>query len=112
MIADYARHHRSAVAYQDQRQQLESLLLADGIREFEWFIDNADGISSERPALDRLRRAIPKGDVESAYFCSLDRLSRDLNRYGKPRQPLSDHRHAADCGRGCRPRSRRRRLHD
>lgn len=61
-----------------QRREIERYLSANGMTEVRWFVDEGvSGAVMERPALDKLRKSIFLGSVDTVVVYALDRLARN-----------------------------------
>ena len=76
--AVYLRVSSRSQRVKSQRHQIERYLEAHAVADVRWFVDNAiSGSIMERPALDKLKRAIFLGEVDTVIVYALDRLARD-----------------------------------
>ncbi len=76
--AVYLRVSSRSQRVKSQRHQIERYLEAQSVEDARWFEDNAiSGSIMERPALDKLKRAIFLGEVDTVIVYALDRLARD-----------------------------------
>jgi DNA invertase Pin-like site-specific DNA recombinase len=61
-----------------QRQEIDRWLKGHGIKAVEYFVDKRTGDNLNRPAFERLQKAIFNGEVKTVCVYKLDRLSRSL----------------------------------
>jgi site-specific DNA recombinase len=61
---------------QSQKKAIQRWLKGHGIKHAEWFQDKISGTKDRRPGLDKLRKAIFHGEVQTVVVWSLSRLTR------------------------------------
>ena len=61
---------------QSQKRAILRWLKGHGIKKAEWFQDKISGTKDRRPGLDKLRKAIFNGEVQTVVVWSLSRLTR------------------------------------
>lgn len=76
-IACYVRVSTVGQNEVGQRREIEKWLVGNGfdLRDAVWFVDKASRDTLRRPAFERLRSAIFKGEVRTVVVWKLDRLS-------------------------------------
>src|SRR5580704_685848 len=77
-VAVYARVSTVGQNLDGQRAEIQRWLDGNGITDAEWFIDKASGTTLNRPAFQRLQKAVFSGGVKTVVCYKLDRLSRSL----------------------------------
>ena len=78
MTGIYMRVSSRSQKVASQRREIERYLSANGMTEVRWFVDEGvSGAVMERPALDRLKRAIFLGEIDAVVVYALDRLARN-----------------------------------
>lgn len=76
MIAAYLRVSTKDQRHDLQQEDIEAWAAANGLKIERWYADKITGRSHSRPDLDKLRRAIFKGEVKTVIVWKLDRLTR------------------------------------
>ncbi len=61
-----------------QKAEVERWLIGKGIKDVRWFIDKKTGDHLDRPAFEKLQRAVFNGEIDTIVVYKLDRLSRKL----------------------------------
>ena len=78
MTGVYLRVSSRSQKTASQRREVERYLSANNISEARWFIDKAvSGTVLDRPALEKLKRAIFMGEVDTIVVYALDRIARN-----------------------------------
>jgi DNA invertase Pin-like site-specific DNA recombinase len=77
-VAVYVRVSTVEQKIDGQVDELKRWLEGNGISDEEWFIDHASGATTDRPAFERLQKAVFTGEVRTVIVWRLDRLSRSL----------------------------------
>lgn len=61
-----------------QRREMGRWLTGNGVEKVRWYVDKDTGDDLDRPAFQRLQRAVFNGEVKTVVVWKLDRLSRSL----------------------------------
>jgi len=77
-VAVYCRVSTSQQDTRSQREALKEYVANHGLANVKWYTDKATGANLERPAFERLQRAIFNGRVSTVIVWKLDRLARNL----------------------------------
>jgi DNA invertase Pin-like site-specific DNA recombinase len=77
-VAAYARVSTVGQNEAGQQAEIERWLLGNGIVGARWFCDKDTGDNLNRPAFQKLQKAIFMGEVGTVLVWKLDRLSRSL----------------------------------
>lgn len=77
-VAVYIRVSTDDQNPEGQRQEVQRWLTENGSGDVRWYEDKESGATMQRPAFERLQRAIRKGQVKTVVVWKLDRLSRSF----------------------------------
>lgn len=79
-IACYMRISTVDQTHDSQKQEIQKWLTAQGmdVSQVDWYQDTESGRKMDRPALDRLTKAIHGGHVKTVVVYKLDRLARRM----------------------------------
>jgi DNA invertase Pin-like site-specific DNA recombinase len=78
MVAIYMRVSTVGQNTAGQKREIQRWLNGNGIVDVRWYVDKATGDNTDRPAFQRLQKAVFGGEVKTVVVWKLDRLSRSL----------------------------------